>query len=94
MQEVKTEIFLNSNPEITYPIPEAKTLIITDRIAPDDFSAPDRIEPEAVPATPEQFEEPLKTERIEEKVPIVASVDSTVQDTRVELSPEPTYSTI
>jgi general secretion pathway protein A len=94
MREVKRELFLNSNPEITYPIPEAKTLIITDRSVPGDLSTPNRIEPEAVPPATDQFEEPLKTERIEEKVPIVASVDSTVQDTQVDLSPEPTYSTI
>ncbi len=94
MREVKTELLLNSNSEITYPIPEAKTLIITDRSVPGDLNTPNRIEPEAVPPAADQFEEPLKTERIEEKVPIVASVDSTVQDTRVELSPEPTYATI
>jgi len=107
IQEVQTEIFLNPNPEIRAPIPEAKTLSLNDRIVPGDFSTPNRIEPEtvpfstpshiepeAVPAAPKRVQEPLKTERIEEKVPIVASMEPAVQDTRAELAAEPAYSTI
>ena len=107
IREVKTELFLNPNPEIRAPIPEAKTLSLNDRIVPGDFSTPNRIEPEtvpfsppsriepeAVPAAPKRVQEPLKTERIEEKVPIVASMEPAVQDTRTELAAGPAYSTI
>jgi len=94
IQQGQTEIFLNPNPEIRAPIPEAKTLSLNDRIVPGDFSAPSRIEPETVPAAPERVEGPLKNERIEEKIPIVASVEPAVQEPRAELAAEPTYSTI
>ena len=107
IREVKTELFLNPNPEIRAPIPEAKTLSLNDRIDAGDFSTPNRnesetvpfstpsrIEPEAVPAAPKRVQEPLKTERIEEKVPIVASMEPAVQDTRTELAAGPAYSTI
>ena len=107
IREVKTEIFLNPNPEIRGPIPEAETLSLNDRIVPDDFStpAPIRIERETVLAAPERVEEPVMTERIEEKAPptterieekvsIVASVNTAVEEPRAELTPEPTYATI
>jgi general secretion pathway protein A len=108
IREVKTEFFLNPNLEITDPILEAKTLSLDDRIVPDDVRAPNRIEPEAVPGAPnriepktlpgvpERVEEPEKTasERVEVEIPIVASVDSAVQDERAEVAPEPTYSAI
>ncbi|MDH3829741.1 MAG: AAA family ATPase [Desulfobacterales bacterium] len=94
IREVKTEFFLNPNLEITDPILEAKTLSLNGRIVPGNFSTPNRMKPEVVPATPERVEEPVKTERFEEKAPIVASVDIVVQNTRAELKPTPTYSTI
>ena len=107
IREVKTEIFLNPNPEIRDPIPEAETLSLNDRIVPDDLSTPTpiRIEPETVIAAPERVEEPLKTQRIEEKAPptterieekvsIVASVNTAVEEPRAELTPEPTYAAI
>jgi general secretion pathway protein A len=94
IREDKTGFFLNTNPEITDPIPETKTLSLNDRIAPGDFSSPNRIEPEGVPPVPEQVEEPVKTDMIEETVPVVASVDTTVQEPRADLTPEPSYSTI
>jgi general secretion pathway protein A len=138
IREVKTEFFLKPNPEITDPIPETQTLSLDDRIASADFSTPNRIEPEAVPGAPERVEEPLRTEKIEEKsalrtekieeksalrtekieekfplrtekieeksalrtekieekVPMVASVDTAVEDTPADLTPEATYATI
>jgi general secretion pathway protein A len=94
IREVKTEFFLNPNLEITDPILEAKTLSLNGRIVPGNFSTPNRMKPEVVPATPERVEEPVKTERFEEKAPIVASVDIVVQNTRAELKPTPTYSAI
>ena len=108
IQQVKTEFFLKSPPAITDPIPEAKTLSLDDRIVPDDVSAPNRIEPEAVPGAPnriepetlsgapERVEEPEKTasERVAAEIPIVVSVDTAVQDKSAELTPEPTYATI
>jgi len=92
--EVKTEFFLNPNLEIRDPIVEAKTLSLNDRIVPGNFSNPNRMEPEIVPVAPERVEEPVKTERIEEKVPMVASVNTGGQNTGAELKPTPTYSTI
>jgi general secretion pathway protein A len=76
--------------------PETVPFSTPSRIEPEavPFSTPSRIEPEAVLAAPERVEEPLKTERIEEKVPMVASVDTAVQEPRAELTAEPTYSTI
>jgi general secretion pathway protein A len=94
IRKVKTEFFLNPNLEITDPIPEAKTLSLNGRMVSGNFSTPNRMEPEAVPAAPERDEEPVKTERIEEKVPIVASVDTVFQNTGAELKTTPTYSTI
>jgi general secretion pathway protein A len=105
IREIKTEIFLNPNLEITDAIPEAKTLNLNDRIVSGDVNSPNPIAPEPVPATPEQIEGPVKTEKIEEKVPltterieekppIVASVDTAVEDTRAELTSVPTYAAI
>jgi hypothetical protein len=112
IREDKTGFFLNTNPEITDPIPETKTLSLNDRIAPGDFSTPNRIETEGVPPVPERIEEsvktdmieepvktdmieePVKTDMIEETVPVVASVDTAVQEPRADLTPEPSYSTI
>ncbi len=95
IREVKTEIFLNPNPEIRDSIPEADTLSLNDRIVPDDFSTPTpiRIEPETVIAAPERVEEPVVTERIEEKAPlttekieekvsIVTSVNTAIEEPR------------
>jgi len=94
IREVKTEFFLNPNLEIMDPILEAKTLSLNGPIVPGNFSTLNRMEPEAVPGAPERVEEPVKTERIEEKVPLVASADTVVQNTGAELTPAPTYSTI
>ncbi len=94
IREIKTKLFINPNPEITAPIPEAKTLSLKERIIPGAFDVSTSIEPEVVPAAPERVEKPVKTARVEEKVPIVAAVDTTIQDKRAELTPEPTYSAI
>jgi general secretion pathway protein A len=94
IQEVKTEFFLNSNPVIRDPIPDAETLSLNERFVPSDDNSPNLIEPDAVPPAPVRVAEPVKTERIEEKAPLVASVDTVVEDSQADLTVEPTYSAI
>ena len=96
IREVKAEIFLDSNPVIKDPIPDAETLSLSNRVVASDDNSPNPnpIEPDTVPPAPERVTEPLKTERIEEQAPLVASVDSAVEDSKADLAVEPTYSAI
>jgi len=94
IQEVKAEIFLDSNPVIKDPIPGAETLSLNDRVVPSNDNFPNLIEPGAVPPAPERVAEPVKTERIEEKTPLVASVDTAVENSKADLAVESTYSAI
>jgi general secretion pathway protein A len=94
MREIQTEFILNSNPVIRDPIPDAETLSLNDRIIPSDVNSPDLIEPDAAPAVPKRVAEPVKTERIEEKAPLTASVDPMIEDSQADLVVEPTYSAI
>ena len=94
IQEVKAEIFLDPNPVIRDPIPGAETLSLNDRFVPSNDNFPNNIEPGAVPPVPERVAEPVKTERIEEKAPLVASVDTAVEDSKADLTVESTYSAI
>jgi len=94
IREVKAESFLNSNPVIRDPIPGAETLSLTDRFVPSDDNSPNIIEPDAAPPAPEQVVEPVKTERIEEKAPQVALVDTVAEDSQADLAVEPTYPAI
>ena len=94
IQEVKAEIFLDSNPVIEDPIPGAETLSLNDRFVPSNDNFPKFIEPGAVPLAPEPVAEPVKTERIEEKAPLVVSVDTAVEDSKADLAVESTYSAI
>jgi general secretion pathway protein A len=92
--EVKTEFFINSNPVIKDPIPDAETLSLNDRFVASDDNSPNLIEPDAVPPAPVRVAEPVKTERIEEKASLVASVDTAIEDSKADLAVEPTYSAI
>jgi hypothetical protein len=94
IREVKTEFFLDSNPVIKDPIPDAETLSLNDRIVASDDNSPNLIEPDAVPPAPVRVAEPVKTERIEEKASLVASVDTAIEDSKADLAVEPTYSAI
>jgi len=70
IREVKTEFFVNPNLETTDVIPEAKTLRLNDRFVSGDFNSPNSLETESIPVSPDPVKEPLRNERIEEKVPL------------------------
>ena len=92
VREVKAELFLDSNPVIKDPIPDAETLSLNNRVIAKDYNSPNPIEPDAVAPIPERVAEPVKTERIEEQAPLVVSVDTAVEDPKTDLAVEPAYS--
>jgi len=94
IREVKTEFYLDSNPVIEDPIPDAETLSLNNRLVASDDNPPNPIEPDAVLPTPERVAEPEKIERIEEQAPLVASMDTAVEDSKADLAVESTYSAV